>query len=40
MHYFNDFQEAETYLYIGQWKYGRNMTVMDLVSDRILVTVA
>ena len=40
MHYFNDFQEANTYLYIGHWKYGRNMTFMDLVSDRTLVTIA
>ena len=29
MHYFNDFQEANTCLYIGHWKYGRNMTFMD-----------
>ena len=29
MHYFHDFQEAKTCLYIGQWKYGRNMTFMD-----------
>ena len=29
LHYFNDFQEAKTYLYIGHWKYGRNMTFMD-----------
>ena len=37
MHYFNDFQEAKTYLYIGHWKYGRNMALMDLVS---LVSIA
>ena len=35
---FNDFQEANTYLYIVHWKYGRNMTLMELVSDRTLVT--
>ena len=40
MHYFNDFQEAKTYLYIGQWKFGRNMTFMDLVYDRTLVKIA
>ena len=40
MHYFNDFQEAKTYLYIGHWKYGRNMTFMDLVSDRTFVNIA
>ena len=41
MHYFNEFQEAKTYyLYIGHWKYGRNMTFMDLVSGRTLVTIA
>ena len=22
INYFNDFQEAKTYLYIGNWKYG------------------
>ena len=36
----NDFQEAKTYLYNGHWKYGRNMTFMDLVSDRMLVKIA
>ena len=30
MHYINDFQEAKTYLYIGHWIYGKNMTFMDL----------
>ena len=30
MHYFNVFKEAKTYLYIAHWKYGRNMTFMDL----------
>ena len=40
MHYFNVFLEAKTYLYIAHWKYGRNMTFMDLVSDRTLVTIA
>ena len=41
MHYFNDFQEANTNLYIVHWKYGRNMAFMDLVSsDRTLVTIA
>ena len=39
MHYFNDFQEAKTYLYMGHWKYGRNMTFKNLVSDRKLVTI-
>ena len=38
--YFNDLQEAITYLYIVHWKYGRNMTFMDFVSDRKLVTIA
>ena len=28
------------YLYIAHWKYGRNMTFMDLVSDRTSVTIA
>ena len=38
----NGFQEAKTYLYIGHWKYGRNMTLMNLhlVSDRTLVAIA
>ena len=27
-------------VYIAHWKYGRNMTFMDLVSDRTLVTTA
>ena len=40
MHNFNDFQEAKTYLYIGHWKYGRNMTFIDLVSDWMIVTIA
>ena len=40
MHYFNDFQRAKTYLYIGYWKYGKNVTFMDLLSDRKLVTTA
>ena len=40
MHYFNDFQEAKTNLYIANWKCGRNMTFMDLFSDRTLVTIA
>ena len=40
MHYFNDFLEAKTYLYIAYRKYGRNMTFMDLVSDRTLETIA
>ena len=40
MHYFNDSQGAKIYIYIGHWKYGRNMTFMDLVSDRTLVTIA
>ena len=39
MHFFNDFQEAKTYLYIGHWKYGRTMTFMDLVSGRTLETI-
>ena len=38
--YFNDFQEAKTNLYIAHWKDGRNMTFMDFVSDRTLVTLA
>ena len=29
MHYFNDFQEAKTYLYIRHWKFGRNMTLQE-----------
>ena len=40
LYYFNDFLEAKTYLYIAHWKYGRNMTFMDLVSDRTLETIA
>ena len=40
MHYFNDFLEAKTYLYIAHWKCGRYMTFMDLVSDRTLETIA
>ena len=40
MHYLNGFQEAKTYLYIIHWKYGRNMKFMDLVSDRMLETIA
>ena len=40
MHYFNDVEEAKTYLYIAHLKYGRNMTFMDLVSDRTLETIA
>ena len=40
MYYLNDFQKANTYLYMGHWKYGRNMTFMDLVSDRTLETIA
>ena len=40
MYYFNDFQEAKTYLYIGHWKYGRNMTFRDSVTDTTLVTIA
>ena len=39
MHYLNGFQEAKTYLYIGHWKYGRNMTFMDLVSDRTFIII-
>ena len=38
MLYFNDFQEAKTYLYIRHWKYGGNMTFMD--SDRTLIIIA
>ena len=38
IHFFYDFNEAKTYLYIAHWKYGRNMTFMDLVSDRTLAT--
>ena len=38
MHYLNDFSELKTYLYIADWKYGRNMAFMDLVSDRTLET--
>ena len=37
MHNFNDFQEAKTYPYIGHWKYVREVTFMDLVSERTLV---
>ena len=40
MHFFNDFHEAKTDLYIGYWNNGRKMTFMDLVSDRTLVTIA
>ena len=40
MHYFNVFLEAKTYLYIAHWKYGRNMTFMDLVSGRTSITIA
>ena len=40
LHYFNDFLEAKKYLYIAHWKYVRNMTFMDLVSDRKLETIA
>ena len=40
MHFFNDFQEAKIYLYIADWKYGRNVTFRELVSDRTLVTIA
>ena len=40
MHYFNVFKEEKTYLYIARWKFGRNMTFMDLVSDRTLITIA
>ena len=40
MHILSGFQEANTYLYIAHWKYGRNMTFMDLVSDRTLETIA
>ena len=40
MHFLNGFQEAKTYLYITHWKYGRNMKFMDLVSDRMLETIA
>ena len=40
MHYLNGFQEAKTYLYIVHWKYGRNMTFMDLFFDRTLETIA
>ena len=40
MHFLNGFQEAKTYLYISHWKYGRNMTFMDLVSDRTLEIIA
>ena len=39
MNYFNDIQEAKTYLYIGHWKYDRNLTFMDLVYDRKLKTI-
>ena len=39
MHYFSDFKEVKTCLYIGHWKCGR-MTFMDLVSDRTLVTIS
>ena len=37
MYYFNDFQEAKTYLHIGYWKSGRKMTFMDLVSGKTIV---
>ena len=40
MYYFYAFQEAKEYLYIRQWKYGRNMTMVDFVSDRTLETIA
>ena len=40
MHYFSVILEAKTYLYIAHWKNGRNMTFMDLVSDRTSVTIA
>ena len=40
MHCFNKIQEAKTYLYIVHWKYGRNMTFMDLVSYGTLVKTA
>ena len=40
IHYFNVFLEPKTCLYIARWKYGRNMTFMDLVSGRTLVTIA
>ena len=36
MHYFNVFLDAKTYLYIAHWKYGRNMTFMDLVSNNCM----
>ena len=36
----NDFQEAKKYLYIGHWKYGRNMIMVDVVSDRTFETIA
>ena len=39
MHFFNDFQEAKTYLYIGHWNYSRTMKFMDFVSGRTLVTI-
>ena len=30
IHYFNAFLEANTYLYIAHWKYGRNVTFYGL----------
>ena len=40
MYNFNNFKEAKTYLYTRHWKYGRNITFMDLVSDGTLETIA
>ena len=40
MYIFNDFQEAKKHLYTGHWKYGRNLTMVDFVSDRTLETIA
>ena len=36
MHYFNVFLDAKTYLYIAHWKYSRNMTCMNLVSNNCM----
>ena len=39
MYCFNGLQEAKTHLYTGHWKYSRNLTMLDFVSDRTLETI-
>ena len=36
MVYFNDFQEAKIYQYTGHWNCGRNVTMVDFVSERCM----